>query len=184
MRALGLLASGVLVLTGCGGKDAAADPPASSGSSTSDSSSTAPSPSVEPASGDLMDTTVVSANAPEGWNVKTLVKDQTVSALTKDAGSLVGLSVIDDYGTDYSLAQLARRDLRTGSYTHGKVLPDEVMAGLPVFHVRGMADILTHYDAYGLEHNGYAVTVIFKLLMNATKRQQVIDSVLATVELK
>ncbi|GCD89863.1 hypothetical protein [Nocardioides sp. LS1] len=172
------------MLSGCGGNDAVADPPASSGSSPSGSSPASPSPSVEPASGGLLDTATASVNAPQGWPVTTLVKNQTVDAVPDNGLSVVGLSVISAFGAKPSLQQMARLDIRTGSYTHGQVMPETQLAGEPAFHVHGMATIGTTYDAYGLEHDGYVVTVVFKLHNTLRNPQEIIDSVLATVQLK
>ncbi|GAB3762235.1 hypothetical protein GCM10027600_05720 [Nocardioides ginsengisegetis] len=139
---------------------------------------------MEPASGGLLDTATASVNAPQGWAVSTLVKNQTVDAVTDNGLSVVGLSVISTFGAEPSLQQMARLDIRTGSYTHGQVMPEAEVAGEPAFHVHGKATIGTTYDAYGLEHDGHTVTVVFKLHETLKNPQEIIDSVLATVALK
>lgn len=169
------------MLSGCGGKDAAADPPTASAdaSSTSDPSMSA---SASPASGPLLDSDVVSLHAPSGWKVTeggghVLAEDET-------ALSVIQLDVIDNYGQEFTLQQLARQDLQAAAVQSPKVEEPVTVAAQAAYHVTGMADSTRHYEGFGFRLGDRSIYVGFTLAGSPTHRQQVVDSVLATVELK
>lgn len=176
-----------LLVSGCGGDDDSEgdDPPASpSASATGSSEPTAPtSPTVEPATGPVLTLKGVSLNLPEGWHVDNDDSNILVVGADKDSDVLINLSSFPSLDPNASIAALARSTQKTGGYPANSVQPPATMAGRPAFHVAG--EVAGDYtEEFGLLNGGDIVSVEF-VFWNAPKagRQELIDSVLATVQL-
>ena len=78
---------------------------------------------------------------------------------------------------------MAQSTQRTGGYPPNAVQPPTTMAGLPAFHVAGRV-AGDDSEEFGLIHDGEIVSVEFVFLRGPEAgRQELIESVLATVEL-
>ena len=177
-----------LLAAGCGGKDSPAGPSAS-GSSADSSPGATSAASAAPATGGLMDSDYVSLRAPAGWKVEEQMKNATVIALGSGTASAVNLQLVPDFGQDASLTEQADLMRKSGSWTPPPTIEDETeLAGLPAWHIHGKVDGgLSVLDGFGFLVRDRIVSVLFTQELASTtpgKRQQVIDSVLATVELK
>jgi hypothetical protein len=181
-----------LLVGGCSDDDPAAkDPPASESPSAADSPTeptepTAPTDdpaTVEPATGPPLTVKGVSLRMPEGWHLDNDEASFMVVGAADDRTAIVNLGSFPSLDPDVSLGRLARSTLRTGGYSNGKVLPEATMGGRPAFHVTG--DVVGDWtEEFGLIHEGEIVSVEFVFRRGPkTGRQELIDSVLATVEL-
>ncbi len=185
----------VLLVGGCSGDDPEAkDPPPSGSPSASDSPSEPTEPTgptgptddpatVEPATGPPLTVKGVSLRMPEGWHLDNDDASFMVVGAADDRTAIINLGSFPSLDPDVSLRRLARSTLRTGGYSNGKVLPEATMAGRPAFHVTG--DVAGDWtEEFGLIHEGEIVSVEFVFRRGPKAgRQELIDSVLATVEL-
>ncbi|MGB0100752.1 MAG: hypothetical protein WBP61_10780 [Nocardioides sp.] len=195
--ALPILLTLLVSLVGCGeGSDDPQTAPSSDTSptataSTESTGSTEPTPAapaVEPATGPLIDQKRIRLHAPEGWKRKppstpllTLSYDrETYSDLT--LGDLP--AVREDLTLD-QIAQVARRN-RRGSTTNLRILDPVQIAEVDWYHLRGKDGPDATLDVYGTTFNGSQSTLTFSLKneIPAAERQEIIDSVLASVEWK
>lgn len=177
----------VLLLSGCGDDDPESkDPPASESPSATDSTTepTDDPATVEPASGPPLTVKGVSLRMPEGWHLDNDEASFLVVGAADDRTAIVNLGSFPSLDPDVSLRRLAQSTLRTGSYSNGTILPEATMAGQPAFHVTG--DVVGDWtEEFGLIHDGEIVSVEFVFLRGPkTGRQELIESVLATVELR
>jgi hypothetical protein len=184
----------VLVVSCCGDEDPETkDPPASSESpsatdspteSTEPTEPTEPPATVEPATGPPLTVKDVSLRMPEGWHLDNDDASFLVVGAADDRTAIVNLGSFPSLDPNASLGRLARSTLRTGGYSNGKVLPEATMAGRPAFHVTG--DVVGDWtEEFGLIHDGEIVSVEFVFRRGPKAgRQELIDSVLATVELR
>ena len=178
-----------LLLAGCGGGD---DPQADPGGTPTDSPSTGSSepseppttgPAVEPATGFTFDMERITMRAPEGWT-----KDKAPASFLLGAGdpesvSTILLSDLSAVGDD-SLREQARIALRS---TPQLELQDPVeIAGVGWYHLAGRDGQFATLDSFGTIHNGSQAVIDFSLddEIPEDEQQQIIDSVLATVEWK
>ena len=179
----------VLLVSGCSDDDPEAKvPPASESPSATDSSTEPTEPTddpatVEPATGPPLTLKGVSLRMPEGWHLDNDDASFLVVGAADDRTAIVNLGSFPSLDPNVSLMRLARSTLRTGSYSNGKILPEATMGGRPAFHVTG--DVVGDWtEEFGLLHEGEIVSVEFVFLRGPkTGRQELIESVLATVEL-
>jgi hypothetical protein len=177
------------LVSGCGddedpGGAAPTETPASSDTSTSATEPTEPpEPSVEPATGPEMRVKAVSLRLPDDWHVDNTDASFMHVGAADDRTAVINLSSFPALDPDVSIARLAQSTQKTGSYPPGSVLPPTTMAGQPAFHVAGRV-VGDDHEEFGLIHDGEIVAVEFIFLRGPKAgRQELIESVLATVEL-
>ena len=179
----------VLLVSGCSDDDPEAkDPPTSESPSATDSTTEPTEPTddpatVEPAAGPPLTLKGVSLRMPQGWHLDNDDASFLVVGAADDRTAIVNLGSFPSLDPNVSLMRLARSTLRTGGYSNGKILPEATMAGRPAFHVTG--DVVGDWtEEFGLLHEGEIVSVEFVFFRGPkTGRQELIESVLATVEL-
>lgn len=192
-RVVALALGASVMLAGCADDDdpEAGDPPASptSAAPTSGSPTTEPSPTDEPstpapATGPRLALEDVALRLPKGWFVDNDDASFLVVGAAGDRSATITLSSFPALNPDVSIARLARITARTGGYPRGSIRPETTMAGLPAFHVAGW---VTGQDTeeFGVLHDGDIVSVEFNFKEGLeVGRQELIDSVLATVEFR
>lgn len=165
-----------LLLAGC--QDDPGPETGPTGSESAPQESTTPTePAVEPATGPLVRFKQFQVHLPDGWKV-----DRKFFTLTytRDRGSfdLLNISVMSTSATN--VTQLARSVLRSSSQELRRVDDSEV-AGEPAFHLVGTA-LRGEHDQYGVIRGGQSIRFMFELDGSKAKRQELIDSVLASIE--
>jgi hypothetical protein len=144
---------------------------------------TAEQPTVEPATGPKLTVKAASLRLPLDWHVDNTDASFLHVGAADDRTALINLSSFPSLDPDVSIRRLARITQRTGGYPADSVQPPTTMAGRPAFHVAGpVAGDDT--EEFGLLHDGEIVSVEFVFRRGPdTGRQELIESVLATVEL-
>ncbi|GAB6986767.1 hypothetical protein [Nocardioides pyridinolyticus] len=183
---LASLVAATLLLAGCGDGDDPEAVPTGTPTDATTSAAADPSasePAVEPASGFLIDLDRIRMNAPEGWKKNDPLSTFLLQAYDPDSYSHVSLS--DLPGQDEpSLEGLAQYtlDIRKRS----KQLDPVEIAGVEWYHVAGPNDPYTRFEQFGTSHNDSLAVIEFLLDRDtpAQEQQQIIDSVLASVEWK
>jgi hypothetical protein len=182
-----------LLAAGCGDDEEpeGGSPPEAPSSSSSSSTTTAPTdptgsttaPAVEPATGPPLKVKGVSLRLPEGWHVDNTDASFLHVGAADDRSGVINLGSFPALDPDVSLNRLARSTIRTGGYEPGEILPETTVAGRPAFHVAGPV-AGDPSEEFGLVHDGEIVSVEFVFFRGpAAGRQELIESVLATVEL-
>ncbi|GAB2445948.1 hypothetical protein GCM10027062_28730 [Nocardioides hungaricus] len=185
--AITALAAASLLLAGCGG-----DPQAEPGGTPTSSTPTEPTeptrseptaPVVEPATGFTFDLERITMRAPEGWR-KT--KAPASFLLGADDPKTVSTIILSDLMAvrDQPLAGQVRIALK--STPQLKVQEPVEIAGVKWYHLAGRDDQYATLDSFGTIYNDSEAVIDFSLDndLSADKKQQIIDSVLATVEWK
>jgi len=177
-----------LLVSGCSNDE---DPesegsPQSPSSSSSATEQTTPSDeptTVAPATGPELEVKDISLRMPEGWKLDNDDASFLVVGADADENTLINLSSFPSLDPDASIARLAKSTEKTGGYPKGSVLPPTTVAAQPAFHVAG--DVVGDYhEEFGLIHEGEIVAVEFvKLRGPKTGWSELVESVLATVEL-
>ena len=180
------IAAATLLLSGCsdsGGEEAG---PSGTPTASASSEATEPTPSepaVEPASGFLIDLDRVRMNAPEGWKKNDPLSTFLLQVDDPKSFSHVSLSDLSAVG-EPSLDELAQFtvDERKRSQKHDPV----EIAGVEWYHVSGPNDRYTRFEQFGTSHHGSLAVIEFLLDLDLpeAEQQQIIDSVLASVEWK
>lgn len=183
---LASLAAVTLLLTGCGDGDE--DPQADPTSSPTDTSSTAsdPTPSepgVEPATGPLIDRDRIRMNVPEGWK-----KNRQIATFLESAsapGSNTGVSLGDLSAVGEPTLQ-EQAEAGTASRRDVSIEEPVEIAGVDWYHAKGREGRHGRYEQFGTVHNGSQATITFTLDDDVpqAEQQEIIDSVLASVEWK
>lgn len=175
-----------LLSTGCGGGD---DQPAPSVTPTSSASSgttdpTPTEPAVEPAAGFLIDLDRVRMRAPDGWKKNDPLSTFLRQAYDPETPSTVALSDLSAV-SDTPLQRQAEIAADRGRSRTEIVDPVEI-AGVEWYHVTGRDDRFTTFDKFGTIHNGSEAVIEFGFddEIPEAEQQEIIDSVLATVEWK
>ena len=176
-----------LLLAGCGGEASSSghDPSAVPSDATT---STSPGPTVEPATGGVVDTSFFSAHAPKGWEVDEMVPDFITVADERDGYSHVAFGISKTYGYPFTLARLARNTISSHSLNRKDLDVDlhSSLAGEPAYRLsgkrRGGGDVVE----YGVDYQDRHITVFFELYAPLSRRQQsqLVDSVLASWQWK
>lgn len=179
-----------LLVTGCSdddepeGEGPPESPSSSDASSPTDETTPTDEPStVAPATGPELSVKDVSIRLPEGWAVDNTDASFLVVGAANDDTGVINLSSFPSLDPDASIDVLARSTVKTGGYPRDAVQPPTTMAGQPAFHVAG--EVVGDYsEEFGLIHDGEIVSVEFVFFRGPEEgRQELIDSVLATVEL-
>lgn len=196
LRSLGPAAVLALVLalaSGCSDDEPPGDPdptesPTSSESSTgsptaSPTDTSTPSPSAEPAAGVEVRLERLSIRAPEGWEVAP-EGDPYSAQVTKGSSNIYVQQLQDFGGGELSVDQLARLRIRNGPYlTSPKILEPVSILGQDWYHLAGQTDEVTYTEDFGTNIDGLAllISMSFNRATSAGEREQVVDSVLASV---
>ena len=187
------LAATGLFLTGCG-DDSQSEPDAtptatatSSGSAkptdSTTTESTEPEPTVEPATGLTWDLERIFMRAPEGWTKVRSPASWAVGAADPDSQSMVSLTDLENF-TPQSYADQVRLELKNNP--EAKLQDPVEIAGARWWHTTAPDSDDATIERFGTIHNKSEALIDF-LFDNAIpedERQQIIDSVLATVEWK
>lgn len=175
--AASLLLAGLLA--GCG--DGGDDPEATPSSTPGDVASSAPS--VEAATGVLVDLDRVRMRAPDGWRKNDPLSTFLLKVDDPSGFSSVSLSDLSAVG-EVSLQQQARTALQ--SFPRAEAVEPVEIAGVPWYHITGPQDRYTTVDQFGTIHNGSEAVIEFGFdnEVPEAEQQEIIDSVLATVEWK
>lgn len=171
--------SAVLLLGGC--QDGAASGRPTVGSSPTTSSPTSATPSVEPATGPVVEERQFTVRVPRGYVVEDKVFTLTS---TRDRSSSDGIYVAaqDAPGLE-NLSQAVRVVLRSVSVRpKPERVDDVVIGGEPAYHLTGRSGAGNRYHSYGLVRGGQLLQVIFELDGPDARADGIVDSVLATWE--
>jgi len=178
LAVLGCLALGA---GGCGdGSSSAADPPTSPDST--DSSPTAPA--VEPASGRKVDLLAFSARTPRGFDYDNSLAKEIVFSSSRDVRQNIEYSDVTVFpGTSNALA--ARLSTKNSSWNPKPTVADPVtIDGATFYHLTGPVGDGVRLDEYGSVRGSRLVKISFELQGSAAQRQELVESVLATVQLR
>lgn len=178
----------VLALTGCGGGSAPGADPSSSGTSASSeapSEDVSTSPSVPPATGEVMELPDATMNAPQGWSIEKQDLGHLWEARSPDAMMSIYFSQVD--GSVVSLDHLLEVGALNAFDGKPRLSFDAELGGQPAFRAVG-TDLVSTRVAYGGVNDGPAtgdsvgVVVEFSPFESVPKRewQRVLDSALAS----
>lgn len=134
-------------------------------------------PSVEPATGPLMEVQVASIRVPKGFK---LGYDTSVVDTAAGPPCVVALAVI--HGDPMPLKRLMKRDIDTSLHGGGvKRLPDRTLDDNPAYHYTAEHGPYVR-ESVGAWDDGYLVAVQFdcKPRVPKARRRAIIESVLAT----
>jgi len=172
--------SAVLLLVGCqDGAPSGGGPTAASSPITS--SPTSATPSVEPATGPVVEERQFTVRVPRGYVVEDKVFTLTS---TRDRSSSDGIYVAaqDAPGLE-NLSQAVRVVLRSVSVRpKPERVDDVVIGGEPAYHLAGRSGAGNRYHSYGLVRGGQLLQVIFELDGPDARADEIVGSVLATWE--
>jgi hypothetical protein len=187
-----LLVSLVTALAGCGGddEDPSTDPApsgsTSSGVSTDPTASDDPTPSdpvstVEPATGPRVVTSRFSLTAPKGFTKRAVAGEFLGSFVDLLPDDTIYFSILEDY-RPLSLDEMAESYVRNGPYERPpQYLPHVEVDGRMVFHVAGPIDDRSYGEAFGALVDGAGVTIEFQIHSPKPRRQEIVDSTMATL---
>jgi len=180
-----------LLVTGCGGDDGAeggSGPDAPSSSATSDGAADPTDPTtttatVEPATGPRLALDDVEIRLPVQWSVEHDLVGFERGGSADDRTAAIFLSSFPALDPNMTVARLAEVTEKQDGYPRGSVQDETTVAGLPAFHVAGRV-AGTYTEEFGVLHDGNIVAVEFVLRRGPdTGFEELIESVLATVEL-
>jgi hypothetical protein len=182
------LALTAFLLAGCGGDD----DPQGTPTGTPDSSSSDPTapteteptqPAVEPAGGFLIDLDRIRMHAPDGWKRNDPMSTFLLQADDRKTGSSVSLS---DLSAVSSTPIMGQAKIAVKHYPRAEIAEPVEIAGVEWYHITGREDRFSTVHLFGTIHNGSEAVIDFSLSddIPEDEQQQIIDSVLASVEWK
>ncbi|MEP9384670.1 hypothetical protein [Nocardioides sp. KR10-350] len=184
-----LVVAVTLSLAGCGGGEPTGGGSPPTNPSASQSPSESSSPSVAPATGRRISTDYLSVHAPKGWVSAPGMTKQQAAAADYDIGAQVVINTLEWNHIDPSpVAAQARLALKQYDKRMRYAGPVTV-AGQQMFHITGIEGGGSHLDEYGWDVPGaahayiHSISFFFRTTPPA-QRQKIIDSVLATLEIK
>ncbi|MDF1602936.1 hypothetical protein [Nocardioides sp. YIM 152315] len=186
------LATLLLPLAACGDDDPpAGDDPASTSSPSEpedESTSAEPSeePSVEAATGPLLEMPNVQVNAPEGWKKGRAFIDIQTDAHNAGSTAMVVLASIELPAADIEtpLAEQMKSAIRTSSKKPPPTAKDPVeLGGVEWYHIYSDGGSDTSEDIYGVDHGGYQTRLTFSFAdeVPLAEQQETTASVLASL---
>lgn len=191
-RVVGVLSSSLalvlLLLAGCSDDDAgpAAGSPASKSAATdasSDASSETGSPSIEPASGQLIDTRPLSFRLTEDdWDVSGTSPNIGAYTLTEDPFGEFLIGIVDARNSGGTLESL-RTTRGEDSLGLVEARPDRTINGTTVLYSVGRRGGVTHYQISGL-NNGYLFIIDVEHPTRWAEGKEAVESMLASIEWK
>lgn len=185
------LTLGAGLLAGC--SDGGGDPdgggsPETSSSATSASPTEQTSPteteaSVEPATGPRLSLENAGLRLPEGWKVDDAQASFQVTGTAANRTGQIFLASIPALNPDVNLEQLTRIAAKTRRLPKSSIQSPTTLAGMPAYHLSGRAagdDV----EQFGALVDGDILTVEFVWFSGKdTGREELIESVLETVEI-
>jgi hypothetical protein len=179
------LAAAATLLAGCGDGGDRPDADSSPTASTSPGASASQSPTVEPATGKLLQNSHFTTRAPAGWRVKSGMTTSVVSTVyagdeEKDGTVSAFMSIADGPALlDESLDKLARAKVRSDFVQKPAVDTLEV-DGVEMYRVAGNVDGSTYAIAIGTIDDEKLVELRLESSVRSLEElQEVLDSVLA-----
>lgn len=180
-----------LLVSACGDGSAGAEPSPSAStdqageSPSGEGTSAASTPDVPPADGKLVDTSYFSVHVPRGWRVNETVPDMSIVAFGPDLEQVsFALSRVAP-GRDYTLAELARLQLRLRPWSPKPKLVDPVdLAGEPAYHLTGPVGNGFRADAFGLLRGDREILVDIETRGSARVQEETVDAMLASWQWK
>lgn len=186
-RWVALALVGVTALAGCSDDSPDPSPDPSTSESTSAGTSTTPSgdptrtSTVAPATGPRVVTSRFELRAPEGFEKRPVAGEFLGSFNDLLPDDTIYFGIIEDYGAQ-SLDDMAESYLRNGPYEkRPDVLPPVELDGRMLFHVAGPINHRSYGEAFGALVDGAAVTIEFQIHSPAPRRQEIVESTMATL---
>ncbi len=176
-----LVAACALGTGGCGGGDSAgAGGPTSA---TTTPSATSSLPTVHPADGRKISLAALTARTLDGYDYDNSLAKEIVFSSSHDLGQDITFSDVTVYpGT--TNARAARLTIKNSSWKpKPRTTPPVTIDGEQWYHLTGPVGQGRHLEDYGTVHDSRLVRISFELTGPASKRQAIVDSVLATVDL-
>ena len=176
-----------LLLAGCGGDEEPDADPTTASPTMSESPDTptsdAPSgdaseDSVEPASGETVESKQFSYRLPKGWEQQEEVMGSTF-AYDPDNTDAIELTVVDTPQSS-TLDEAARTSLKVQVRDGLERVEDTELGGVPAFHIVGPERNERAYEQFGLWLGGQFIAIGFEIRGDEAFRQELIASVLAT----
>lgn len=174
----------VSLVAGCGddGPDESADPtpPASSAPSPSPTGSETPD-GPAPATGPEVRLPHITLRVPDTWTASESVSFMW-SAESSDYRSSLNVGDISVPGSTQTLKETAQARLKV--VPELKMRENVSVSGVEMYHLSAQGSTYAYNDEYGviLNDNSLSLRFEFKLEIKPARRQEMIDSVLATVE--
>jgi hypothetical protein len=180
--ALVLLAVCAVGTAGCGGGDPSDAGGASSRTTTP--SATSSLPTVHPAAGRKVSLAALTARTLDGYDYDNSLAHEIVFSSSHDLGQDVTFSDVTVYpGT--TNARAARLTVKNSSWKpKPRTAPPVTIDGERWYHLTGPVGEGRHLEDYGTVHDSRLVRISFELTGPASERQAIVDSVLATVDLR
>jgi hypothetical protein len=184
----------VAALSGCSDDEASGTPESAPTDTPPSESAPAPptdtpttvQPSVEPATGALMELENSSVRVPASFEVLPYDDTHLSTAGDRRSDATIALNDVPAINPDLSLGELARINIESGVYDRPpKIVEPATIAGVRMYHATGPVNELEHFDEFGAILGGAEVWITFTLPRDlpAAKREQLVGSVLATLEL-
>jgi hypothetical protein len=139
---------------------------------------------VHPADGRKVSLAALSARTLDGYDYDNSLAQEIVFSSSHDLGQDITFSDVTVYpGTTNTTA--ARLTIKNSSWKpKPHPTPPVTIDGEQWYHLTGPVGHGQHLEDYGTVHDSRLVRISFELTGAASKRQSIVDSVLATVELK
>ena len=199
---LPLLVAAVLALTGCGDDPEGGDadptgptsqptgasptPPTTADPTETGEPSASSSSTVAPATGDLLELPNVSVRAPKGFRADPPDLTYLRFAFERDGIQSIALANTPALVQDVPLRDQAEISIRNSAYSEQPKIQKPVeIGGVTMYHYGGRVNENEYVEEYGAIYDGSQVSVNFLLAATASaaERQQLVDSVMATLTL-
>jgi hypothetical protein len=176
--ALGLVACGEDDPAGAGGPESGAATPTTTPSATSSI------PTIHPAHGRKISLVALTARTLDGYDSDNSLAKEIVFSSSQDLGQDITFSDVTVYpGT--TNADAARLTVKNSSWDPKPRTTTPVnIDGEQWYHLTGPVGHGKHLEDYGTVHRSRLVRISFELTGPASKRQSIVDAVLATVRLQ
>lgn len=187
----------VLALSGCGddpSEDVDSEPSgqASIGETSSappsvepsDDVPSSPTSTVEPAAGNLMKLSNVSANAPKGFTVDPPDMSYLRFAFERNGVQSISLANTPSVNEELSLGKQAEISIRNHIYSTAPQIEKPVeIGGVKMYHFAGQVNDSEYVEEYGAIYDGSQVSINFLLSADATdaERTELVESVMASM---
>ena len=169
------------LVAGCGGDDSSR---AVESTSSPTSGATPSAPAADPAGGRKVSLAAFSAHTVEGYDYDNSLAREIVFSSSRDLGQDITFSDVTVYpGT--STATAMRLTIKNSSWQPTPRIASPVtIDGERWYHLTGPIGDGKHLEDFGIVYDSRLVRISFELTAAPAKREQIVDSVLATVDLK
>jgi hypothetical protein len=189
---LPFLLAAVLALGGCGDDPSEPDADPTGQSSSSDpsepppetSTSTEPTPTVEPAAGELMELSNVSVRAPKGYQADPPDMSYLRFAFERAGIQSIALANTPAVNETLPLHKQAVISIRNHVYSQVPPIGDPVeIGGVTMYRYAGQVSDNEYVEEYGAIYDGSQISINFLLSATSSEdeRRELVDSVLATL---